>query len=349
MPEGNPPGGPDTGDDRQRARLRVYRGGARPAPSQPHSPREVARRLAALERRVERALAGADARGGGERLRLVVDRTFSALATARRLSAHDVRLAAEGWTMVARDVERDLARALLDVLYRWWWRVEPVGLDRVPPTGPVVVVANRGGALVPYEALMIQAALAIAQPARRRARPVVDDWLARLPVLGATLRATGAIRAGTVRRHLGAGEAVVVCPEAGPPKTFRQRYRLAPFGRAPFARIAIETGTPIVPVAVIGSEESEPVLARIDVGGRLLGLPPVPITPTFPWLGVAGLVPLPTKWLLLVGEPLDVAAQHAASVARDAAAVAALREQVRERLQALVLEGLRRRRSVFRG
>ena len=103
------------------------------------------------------------------------------------------------------------------------------------------------------------------------------------------------------------------------------------------------------PVAVIGAEEVHQVLARLDLPGRLLRLPTLPVTPTFPWLGLAGLVPLPTKWTLHFGEPLDVAARHAASDAVDAARVAGLRDQVRERLQGLVVEGLRRRRSVFRG
>ena len=140
-----------------------------------------------------------------------------------------------------------------------------------------------------------------------------------------------------------------LCPEGTPAKLFRDRYRLAHFGRAAFARLAIETGTPIVPVGVVGAEEIHPVLARFDLPGRLLGLPTLPITPTFPWLGLAGLVPLPSKWILMVGEPLDVAARHSPADASQPAVVARLRDQVRERLQALVLEGLRRRRSIFRG
>ena len=100
---------------------------------------------------------------------------------------------------------------------------------------------------------------------------------------------------------------------------------------------------------VIGAEEVHPVIARLDLPGQLLGLPTLPVTPTFPWLGLWGLVPLPTKWTLLFGEPLDVAARHGASDASDATRVARLRDQVRERLQALVLEGLRRRRSLFSG
>jgi hypothetical protein len=88
------------------------------------------------------------------------------------------------------------------------------------------------------------------------------------------------------------------------------------------------------------------VLVRIP--GTAVGLPDVPVTPTFPWLGIAGLVPLPTKWTLHVGEPLDVAAAHPASAAGDVARVRRVRDQMRERLQALLLDALRRRTGVFR-
>jgi 1-acyl-sn-glycerol-3-phosphate acyltransferase len=267
------------------------------------------------------------------------------------LGLRDVRAAAAGWAGLAEDVERDVTETVLEALYRYWWRVEPLGLDRVPRRGRVVVVTNRGGALLPYEALMVRIALERDQPGGRLAHPVVDDWLAKLPLVGSALAAAGGVPAtsATLRRLLASEAAVVVCPEGGHPKTFGRRYRIGSFGRAAFARLALETGAPIVPMAVIGAEEVHPVLARLDLPGRLLGLPTLPVTPTFPWLGLAGLVPLPTKWLLVAGDPLDVAADHPPSDAHNPAAVARVRDRVRERLQALVLEGLRRRRSVFRG
>jgi 1-acyl-sn-glycerol-3-phosphate acyltransferase len=352
MSESDRPDGDAPAPDGDRpASLRVVRGGrARGARLRPTSPREVARRLSALERRVERAL-GPASRVPGIDLRSAADGALGALAAVRRLGVRDVRAAAAGLTDLAEDVERDLTEAVLAALYRWWWRVEPLGLDRVPPRGRVVVVTNRGGALLPYEALMVRLALEGQDLGARRAHPVVDDWLVKLPVVGSALAAADAVSATstTLRRLLAADAALVVCPEGGHPKTFGRRYRIGSFGRAAFARLALETGAPIVPIAVIGAEEVHPVLARLDLPGRLLGLPTLPVTPTFPWLGLAGLVPLPTKWILLAGDPLDVAAHHSASDARNPAAVARVRDQVRERLQALVLEGLRRRRSVFRG
>ena len=324
------------GDEGSRARLRVFRGGrAHAGRAQPASPREVARRLSALERRVERALGGGGQFAARDRLRAALDQTLAAVAGLRRSAPRDLAALADA-------LGTDATEAVLATLYRWWWRVETVGLERVPASGRVVLVANRGGALVPWEALMIREAVP-------RACPLLDDWMAELPVLRTALARVGAVRAApaTVRRLLGRGEAVIACPESNHPKPFRARYRLGGFGRGAFARVAIATGAPIVPVAVIGAEEVHPVLARLDLPGRLLGLPTLPVTPTFPWLGLWGLVPLPTKWTLFFGEPLDVGARYGASDASDPARVTRLRDQVRERLQALVLEGLRRRRALF--
>ena len=87
-------------------------------------------------------------------------------------------------------------------------------------------------------------------------------------------------------------------------KHFRDRYQLARFGRGGFVRIALRTGAPIVPCAVVGAEEIHPVMARADWIGRPLGFPYFPITPTFPWPGLLGFVPLPSKWSIDFGEPL---------------------------------------------
>jgi 1-acyl-sn-glycerol-3-phosphate acyltransferase len=363
MAEGDRPGGdgPRTGDDlrvtdagQSTARLRLYRGGGtrRSRPPRAGTPVDVAARLSALERRVEEAL-GAGAESSRDVLRGAFDDALATFVDARRRTTREAQGVWRAWSRFGSRIDATVLDAVLSGLYHYWWRIDAVGLERVPGAGPVILATNRGGALVPYEGLMIRLALAREHPARRPARPVLDDWLAQLPLLGTGLVGWGAMRddTGNVRRALVRGEAVIAYPEGrqAVAKPFRARYRLAKFGRAGFARLAIETGASIVPVAVVGAEEIHPVLARVDAVGRLLGLPTLPITPTFPWLGLAGLVPLPTKWMLLAGESIAVAARHRPSDAKDPTVVARLGEQVRERLQALVLEGLRRRESVFRG
>ncbi|HEX6739695.1 MAG TPA: 1-acyl-sn-glycerol-3-phosphate acyltransferase, partial [Vicinamibacteria bacterium] len=151
-------------------------------------------------------------------------------------------------------------------------------------------------------------------------------------------------------RLLRRGELVGVFPEGvkGVGKPFRQRYRLARFGRGGFVRLALRTGAPIIPCAVVGGEEIHPMLARADFVGRPLGLPYVPLTPTFPWLGPLGAIPLPTKWSIDFGDPLPTAA-HGPQAADDPILVNRLAEQVRATIQRMIDGRLARRRSVWFG
>jgi 1-acyl-sn-glycerol-3-phosphate acyltransferase len=290
---------------------------------------DLARRLTALEREVEEALEGRAAPDTGDRsLRTRFEQAVAGYARVRR-------------SMLAGDATREIGEAVLRGLYQYWWRVEAHGFDQVPSHGRVMVVTNRSGALLPYDALMV--ALGIERSTGRYPRPLVDEWLAALPVLGPALGALGALAAtpANLRDLLDRDEAAILFPEghAAAGKPFRQRYRLRPFGGSNLLGVAIETGTPIVPVAVIGAEEVQPVLFRVPLVGRPFGVPAVPVTPT--------LVPLPTRWTIYAGEPLDVSSCCAPGRTRDARAVRRLRDQVRERLQGLVTEGRRRRRSIF--
>lgn len=327
--------------------LKLYRGGAPRKPTPPASPRDVVHRLAALEKQVEAALGGraAGTLGPAELLRRA-DGLLAAAARLGRSSPGDLARDALGRVTSPEAigaVSSGVAGAAVEALYRWWFRVEVTGLDRVPEEGPFVVVANRAGVFLPYEGIMIARALG------GRAEPLVDPGWLRLPLLGPALAELGAARdtGPGARAVLARGAGVVVFPEGAraAEKTFAQRYRLAGFGRGGFARLAIEHGAPVLPVAVVGAEEAQPVLTRLP--GGLLGLPALPITPTFPWLGLVGLLPLPTKWTLHVGEPLDVGAAHPAAAAGDVVRVRRVRDQMRERLQALLLDARRRRSGVF--
>jgi 1-acyl-sn-glycerol-3-phosphate acyltransferase len=240
---------------------------------------------------------------------------------------------------------------LLEFLYAVWWRVETTGVEHVPAEGPGLVVANHSGVL-PYDAMMVQLAVRHEHPARRTCRMLALDMFALLPGLAPGLSKSGSVRANpdNAERLLRRGELVGVFPEGvkGVGKYYRERYRLARFGRGGFVRIALRTRTPIVPCAVVGAEEIHPVIAKADWVGRPLGLPYFPLTPTFPWLGPLGLVPLPTKWSIDFGDPLDLA-EYGPEAADDPILVNRLSEEVRSTIQRMVDGRVARRRSVWLG
>jgi 1-acyl-sn-glycerol-3-phosphate acyltransferase len=242
---------------------------------------------------------------------------------------------------------------LLRFLYERWWRVEAGGLDHVPATGRLLLVGNHSGAFFPYDGLMIAEALRSAHPGGgRAARPLVEDFVYHTPFLGPVLARAGIVRASSqnARRLLAREHAVIAFPEGakGLGKFYRDRYRLQRFARGGFVALALQTGAPLVPVAVVGAEEIHPVVARWDWAARGLDLPYFPVTPTFPWLGLFGLLPLPTKWRIVFGPPIDLAAQHGPDAHRDELLVNRLKEEIRERIQRMLVSALADRPSVFR-
>ena len=154
--------------------------------------------------------------------------------------------------------------------------------------------------------------------------------------VGMFMNRLGCVRASQENavRLLARDEIVAVFPEGllGLGKRYRRRYKLQRFGRGGFVRLAIRTRTPIVPVAILGAEDSAPLLFRLELPGRGLGLPYLPVTPLFPLLGPLGLVPLPARWSIRVGKPIDVASL--VDDADDAIAVGEMTGRIREELQA---------------
>lgn len=240
---------------------------------------------------------------------------------------------------------------LLEFLYAVWWRVEASGIEHVPGDGPAVLVANHSGVL-PYDGAMIKLALRRHHPRRRECRMLMLDMFALLPFLAPALARHGEVRANpeNAERLLRGGSLVGVFPEGvkGVGKPFRERYRLARFGRGGFVKVALRTGAPLVPCAVVGAEEIHPMLARADFLGRPLGFPYFPLTPTFPWLGPLGVLPLPTKWSIDFGPPLETRG-YGPEAAEDPILVNRLSEEMRETVQELIDGRLARRRSVWFG
>jgi len=235
-------------------------------------------------------------------------------------------------------------------LYDKWFRVETRGLDNVPDSGGALLVANHSGT-IPIDAVMTALALLDHHPAHRHLRLLGADLVFTLPLVAPLARKGGNTLAcnADAERLLSSGELVGVFPEGfkGIGKPFSERYKLQRFGRGGFVSAALRTGTPIIPCSIVGAEEIYPMVGNAKTLARLLGLPYLPITPTFPLLGPLGAVPLPSKWIIEFGEPIDTASLGGAAAAEDPMLVFNLTDQVRETIQSTLYTLLMQRRSVF--
>ncbi|HEV2772219.1 MAG TPA: lysophospholipid acyltransferase family protein [Thermoleophilaceae bacterium] len=240
---------------------------------------------------------------------------------------------------------------LLEVMYDRWWRVEALGVPNVPAHGRALLVANHAGVL-PWDAAMIALAVLREHPLPRHVRFLVLRWTIDLPWLSTAVRKLGGAAASPYNavRLLEQDQLVAVFPEGarGIGKDWSQRYRLQRFGRGGFVEVALRTGAPIVPVAVVGSEEIYPKLADLRPLARLIGAPYFPITPTFPALGPLGAVPLPSRWRIEFCEPIETASLGP-EAADDRRLVLELAERVRETIQERLLTGVLERGSPFVG
>jgi 1-acyl-sn-glycerol-3-phosphate acyltransferase len=242
------------------------------------------------------------------------------------------------------------AQPLLDLLYDRYWRVDLYGADSLP-SGPYLLVANRSG-LLPYDGIMLAHGLARARPDAGRLRFLVADWLITLPFAQASLARMGGVRAcrENAVRLLSSGHPIVAFPEGakGATKVFRERYRLKRFGRGGVVRVALESGVPLLPVGIVGPEEAHPILFKWNTPARMAGLPFLPVTPTFPLLGPLGALPLPTKWIVRIGEPVSL--EHLEpDASSDELLVSRITEELRRDVQRLVDLGLADRPSVWSG
>jgi 1-acyl-sn-glycerol-3-phosphate acyltransferase len=237
---------------------------------------------------------------------------------------------------------------MFEFLYSRWFRVQTTGLEHVPAHGRALLVANHAGTL-PYDSAMVMHAIRRDHPSRRDVRPLVEDTVFHLPFLGPLMNRIGGVRADpeNAERLLRKDELVAVFPEGekGMGKLWKDRYRLQRFGRGGFVKLALRTGAPIIPVAVVGAEEAAPMLGKVTWFAKNIGIPWIPVTPLFPWLGPAGLLPLPSKWFVKFGPPIDLGAAHGAPAADDRLLVNKLADQIRTQIQTMIDELLGQRRS----
>jgi 1-acyl-sn-glycerol-3-phosphate acyltransferase len=247
------------------------------------------------------------------------------------------------------DLSEHLIAAPFRPLYNRWFRVEMRGLENVPDEGCGLIVGNHSGTL-PLDAIMLSLGLLDHHPAHRRLRLLAADLVFATPFLAPIARKGGSTLAcsADAERLLNGGELVGVFPEGfkGIGKPFKERYKLQRFGRGGFVSAALRTGAPIIPCSIVGAEEIYPMIGNVKSLARALGLPYVPITPLFPALGPVGLLPLPSKWIIEFGEPIETR-HHGAAAADDSMLIFELTDQVREIIQQTLYGLLMSRRSVF--
>ncbi|MEU8353972.1 MULTISPECIES: lysophospholipid acyltransferase family protein [unclassified Streptomyces] len=248
-----------------------------------------------------------------------------------------------------RELTDQVLMSLLRPLYEKYFRVEVKGIENIPDTGGALVVCNHSGTL-PLDGLMLQVAVHDNHPADRNLRLLAADLVFMLPVVNELARKAGHTLACAedAQRLLERGEVVGVMPEGfkGIGKPFADRYKLQRFGRGGFVSTALRAGAPIVPCSIVGAEEIYPMIGNAKTVARLLGFPYFPITPTFPWLGPLGAVPLPTKWTIQFGEPIPTDGYPQDAV-DDPMLMFNLTDQVRETIQHTLYKLLVQRRSVF--
>ncbi len=317
-------------------------------------------RIDRLERRVDQALDGAEARladlaqrsgpaSYGEEVRELAARLLPAMrerlaGVASLVRAFEAPAQLDAFGMDPLLPER--VAPLLDFLYASYWRVDVRSAHQLPE-GPAVVVANHGGAL-PWDALVLRLALLRASPPREL-RPLLEQAALDAAVVGRLARRLGAVAAtpDNAAKLLSEGKLVAVFPEGarGGAKPWGDRYRLQRFGRGGFAKVALRAGAPIVPCAIVGSEEASPAISRPGWLAERLRLPLLGLAPAFPLRPLA-LVPMPSRWSMRFGAPIEVTT-HGAAAAENPSVVNALTERTRSTLQRMLDEDLAARKSVF--
>ena len=236
---------------------------------------------------------------------------------------------------------------LLRRLAESWFRVEVRGAENLPADGSALLVSNHAGTL-PLDGMILHAI--VFDEIGRHVRMLGADLIFKTPYSHDLARKTGTTLAcqEDAERLLAADQLVAVFPEGfkGLGKPYADRYKLQRFGRGGFVSAAIRAQVPIIPTAIVGSEEIYPLISRAPALARALGVPYFPITPLFPWFGVLGMIPLPSKWIIQFGEAITTD-ELGSGAADDPMIVFNITDQVRETIQQTLYRLLMQRGGTF--
>ena len=242
-----------------------------------------------------------------------------------------------------------LAYAFASYVYKHWFRVESHGHENILTKGRALITPNHSGVL-PIDAVMIGVDLIYRLERPRVMRAMVDNFMGFLPFVNTFFYRVGQVVGArrNFRDLLEKDEIVTVFPEGakGTGKMFSKRYNLLKFNVG-FIELALKYKSPIIPTAVIGSEEQSPMFYNIKPIARLLGFPYFPVTPFFPLFGPVGFVPLPVKYHIYYGKPLHFYEDYPPETVSDPETVRMLADKVQLIVQDMVNKGLEQRKSVF--
>jgi 1-acyl-sn-glycerol-3-phosphate acyltransferase len=221
-------------------------------------------------------------------------------------------------------------------LYDRYFRVTAHGLENIPKNGRVLIIGNHSGQL-PMDGVLVGVAAATNENGPRLARAMIERFFPTVPWLGNYLNALGGVIGDPVNcsKMLEMEEAIIVFPEGvrGSGKLYKKRYQLQRFGNG-FMHLALNHKTPIVPVGIVGCEETMPAIANLAPVARMIGLPYLPVVPS--------LLPLPARVYLNFGKPMQF------SACANEAEVTEKVEQVKDELRLLIDRGLQERTSIYR-
>ncbi len=246
---------------------------------------------------------------------------------------------------------REVARQVFGPVYSRWFRAEWEDLDKIPTAGGALLIGNHAGA-VPADAPVVMHGVEA-----ELGRPVyglADYFFRTIPVVGTLWSRAGGVPArpdNAYRLLHDQGQLVLVFPEGvkGPSKRYADRYQLRRFGRGGFVEIAMRAGVPVVPIAIVGSEETMPILWQVPQLAHALGVPYFPVTANMLLMGPLGLVvPFPAKFKLRVLDPVtfdvepDQERYPKSRVMEES-------ERIRQTMQTALYDMLSRRQSIWLG